>query len=368
MTPIRVDRSATQAPDPPSAGKSCVMTASTNSVPSGAARAKDMARRLRTALASRDLAVSHSDALELVAQAHGVRDWNTFAATAGATTNAVGRPAEPAVVPILRVFDREQAHAFYVGYLGFTWEWEDGPAEHHPLYAQVTRGPIRLHLSEHHGDSTPGAGVLIGIPDADALHAELAARDYPYANPGIETVPWGRLLTVIDPFHNRLVFHEPAKHDIRHTPQAAGPIEHTYVVACSPEHAFEVFTSRIGTWWHPAYAEEDLVDVQVQPYAGGLATMGYADGHTVQWGTVLTWDPPGHYAQSFTLAQDPDHPSRLDLTFADNGDGTTTVEFAHDGWTAGNVAGRARFSEWPVILDRFAAAAEGRELPDGHPR
>jgi hypothetical protein len=48
------------------------------------------------------------------------------------------------------------------------------------------------------------------------------------------------------------------------------------------------------------------------------------------------------------------------------GDGTR-VHFSHGGWTAGNVAGRARFSEWHILLDRFAALAEGRPLPPGKP-
>jgi hypothetical protein len=43
------------------------------------------------------------------------------------------------------------------------------------------------------------------------------------------------------------------------------------------------------------------------------------------------------------------------------------VHFSHGGWTAGNVAGRARFSEWHILLDRFAALAEGRPLPPGKP-
>ena len=38
------------------------------------------------------------------------------------------------------------------------------------------------------------------------------------------------------------------------------------------------------------------------------------------------------------------------------------------GWTAaGNVAGRARFSEWPILLERFVALAEGRPLPTRGP-
>jgi hypothetical protein len=74
------------------------------------------------------------------------------------------------------------------------------------------------------------------------------------------------------------------------------------------------------------------------------------------------WDRPDHYAQTFTLAQDPEHPSRLDLWFEPLDDGCR-VRFAHGGWTPGNVAGRAKFNEWAVLLDRFAAAAEDRQLP-----
>ena len=40
------------------------------------------------------------------------------------------------------------------------------------------------------------------------LHRELHERDYPYARPGIETEPWGLEVAVLDPFANRLVFHQ----------------------------------------------------------------------------------------------------------------------------------------------------------------
>ena len=38
---------------------------------------KAQAKRLRNALASRNLTVSHAGSLELLAQSHGFRDWNT---------------------------------------------------------------------------------------------------------------------------------------------------------------------------------------------------------------------------------------------------------------------------------------------------
>ncbi|MBZ9791739.1 hypothetical protein K9B32_16690 [Rhizobium sp. 3T7] len=43
---------------------------------------KSQAKRLRQAMEARGTAISHSAALELVAQQHGVRDWNTLSALA----------------------------------------------------------------------------------------------------------------------------------------------------------------------------------------------------------------------------------------------------------------------------------------------
>ncbi|OCJ18146.1 hypothetical protein A6U87_04370 [Rhizobium sp. AC44/96] len=43
---------------------------------------KSQAKRLRQAMETRGAAISHSAALELVAQQHGVRDWNTLSALA----------------------------------------------------------------------------------------------------------------------------------------------------------------------------------------------------------------------------------------------------------------------------------------------
>ena len=321
---------------------------------------KSMARRLRADLAARGVVLTHSEALEVVAHQYGVRDWNTLAAR-----RAPAATREGPAVPILRIFDRAKAVEFYVDYLGFVLDWEHGGhADHSPLYAQVTRGAARLHLSEHHGDASPGGAALIPVTDVEALHAELAAHDYDYARPGISDEDWGRVLVVVDPFHNRLVFHQPVAAGVEPGPaQAAGPIEHTYELSCPPGIAFAAFTDRMREWWHPAYAPDGWQAVQVGAEVGGAVTMELEDARMYRWGTVTVWDPPSRYAQTFTLAQDPEHPSMLDVRFAARADGGCTVRFAHGGWTAGNLAGRARFTEWPVLLDRFAAVAEGRPVP-----
>ena len=116
-----------------------------------------------------------------------------------------------APIPILRIFDEAKAREFYLDFLAFRIDWEHRFEPDLPLYLQVSRGGCRLHLSEHHGDASPGAALRIPMQGLDELHAELSAKRYKHARPGIEQAPWGRDLTVRDPFGNRLVFAEPAE-------------------------------------------------------------------------------------------------------------------------------------------------------------
>ena len=109
--------------------------------------------------------------------------------------------------PILRIFDEARAREFYVGFLGFKIDWEHRFDPGLPLYLQVSRGGCVLHLSEHHGDCSPGAAMRIETADLDGFLAELLAKAYKFARPGIEETPWGsRDLSVKDPFGNRLTF------------------------------------------------------------------------------------------------------------------------------------------------------------------
>src|SRR5687768_6496415 len=106
-----------------------------------------------------------------------------------------------AVTPILRIFDERKAREFYVDFLGFTVDWEHRFEPGLPLYVQVSRGGMVLHLSEHHGDACPGAAMRIQTTDIDALHAELTAKQYGYARPNVDDTPWGsRDMSVKDPF------------------------------------------------------------------------------------------------------------------------------------------------------------------------
>ena len=117
-------------------------------------------------------------------------------------------------IPILRIFDVDKAREFYVGFLGFTVDWEHRFDDRAPLYMQISRGRLVLHLSEHHGDACPGSTVFVRLTGLEAYHGEITAKGYGHMRPGIEQAPWNaRVMEVIDPFGNRLRFNEDAARD-----------------------------------------------------------------------------------------------------------------------------------------------------------
>jgi hypothetical protein len=114
------------------------------------------------------------------------------------------------LIPVLRIFDIAKADEFYLGYLGFQVDWNHRFDENAPLYRQISRGNLLLHLSEHHGDGCPGARLRVMMRGVEAFHKELASKEYRYMRPGLQPTPWKTLETgVIDPFGNSICFCEP---------------------------------------------------------------------------------------------------------------------------------------------------------------
>ncbi|NKC29767.1 VOC family protein [Roseomonas sp. BU-1] len=111
-----------------------------------------------------------------------------------------------AAVPIVRIFDVAKAQDHYIGFLGFTVDWEHRFGADFPLYCQISRSGLRLHLSEHAGDATPGGNMVVYLSGLRDFHAELAARPYRYARPGLTDQAWGLEMQVADPFGNRIRF------------------------------------------------------------------------------------------------------------------------------------------------------------------
>ncbi|MGE3066047.1 MAG: glyoxalase superfamily protein [Hyphomicrobiaceae bacterium] len=176
--------------------------------------AKIMAKALREGLAGRNVSLTHSEALEIVAQQFGLKSWNVLAAKLEPAAPAdEGGIAFEQAIPIVRIFDVPKAHEFYLGFLGFTVDWEHRFGDNFPLYTQVSRAGLKLHLSEHAGDGTPGGNMCVFMTGIRAFQRELIAKDYRYMKPGLEDEGTRLELQVYDPFNNRIRFME---HKVAH--------------------------------------------------------------------------------------------------------------------------------------------------------
>lgn len=118
------------------------------------------------------------------------------------------------MIPIFRIFDEAKAKEFYITLLDFKLDWEHRFEPSMPLYMQVSKDHIILHLSEHHGDCTPGSATRIEVEDVEKLQKNILSMNYKYCKPGIEITPWqSKECRVTDPFGNRIIFYEWERDD-----------------------------------------------------------------------------------------------------------------------------------------------------------
>ncbi|HUB39704.1 MAG TPA: SRPBCC family protein [Streptosporangiaceae bacterium] len=140
------------------------------------------------------------------------------------------------------------------------------------------------------------------------------------------------------------------------------PLRITFDVACPPEHAFAMWTSRIGTWWpadHTVSGHRDLT-VVLESGVGGRIYERTADGTEHDWGVVTIWEPPKRLAYLWHLGSDRSQATDVDIRFVARGPGDTRIEIEHRGWERlGEEAGRRRDGNrmgWEAVLPHFAAA------------
>ena len=115
-------------------------------------------------------------------------------------------------IPIMRIFDVVKAKDFYVGFLGFEVDWEHKFDNGSPVYLQISKDDLILHLSEHHGDCCPGSTVFVWMNGIEEFHATITSRGYGYMRPSIERTFYNsRCVEVTDPFGNRIRFNEQCR-------------------------------------------------------------------------------------------------------------------------------------------------------------
>ncbi|MGH3024226.1 MAG: SRPBCC family protein [Gaiellaceae bacterium] len=144
--------------------------------------------------------------------------------------------------------------------------------------------------------------------------------------------------------------------------QRIEPVRKSVVVDAPVEHAFRVFTERIGEWWpvktHSVH-EELAETAGFEPRLGGAVFELWRDGRE-NWGEVTAWEPPHRLVFTWRPGLQPEQTTEVEVRFTPR-EGSTVVELEHRGWEArGEQAAevRAGYDEgWAPVLDRYAELA-----------
>jgi hypothetical protein len=147
------------------------------------------------------------------------------------------------------------------------------------------------------------------------------------------------------------------------TVEPLASLELSFEIACPPGHAFEVWTTRLSSWWpkgHSASGDPDTV-VTLEPRLGGRIYERTSDGREIEWGQVTTWQPPDRLGYRWHIGRDRGDATDVELRFVDLGDGRTRLDIVHRGWerlgAEGDPFRQANAHGWDALLDAFGPAA-----------
>jgi hypothetical protein len=139
------------------------------------------------------------------------------------------------------------------------------------------------------------------------------------------------------------------------------PFRLSFDVACSTAHAFDVWTSGIGSWWPPDHTVTGLDDLEIvlQGGVGGRIYERTPDGTEHDWGEVTVWNPPTGLTYRWHLRRDANEATEVEIRFIAVDAGATRVEIEHRGWerlgdTADEWRARNR-AGWETLLPHFTA-------------
>jgi hypothetical protein len=150
------------------------------------------------------------------------------------------------------------------------------------------------------------------------------------------------------------------------------PLTLSFELACSADHAFEVWTSKIAAWWpsdHTVSGEPGLA-VILEPGVGGRVYERTPAGTEHDWGEVTVWEPPTRLGYLWHLRRDRADATEVEIRFIARDAAATRVEIEHRGWERLGAAGpdwrdRNR-AGWQTLIPHYISAA-GTPSPDDAP-
>src|SRR4051794_21090970 len=112
------------------------------------------------------------------------------------------------------------------------------------------------------------------------------------------------------------------------------PLRLSFEVACRRDHAFDVWTRRIGAWWpadHTATGEAGLTIV-LEPRLGGRIYQRDGHGTEIGWGEVTLWEPPSRLGYLWHLRRDRADATDVLITFVPVTAASTRIDVEHTRW------------------------------------
>ena len=111
-------------------------------------------------------------------------------------------------IPTFRILDYEKAMVFYKQGLGFNIDWEHRFGPNEPVYMQISRNGLTLHLSENKRFN-PGVIVFVDCKQLNQFYLELINGSTKIELSKPEKTEWQTIqMEIEDPFGNLLRFNE----------------------------------------------------------------------------------------------------------------------------------------------------------------
>ncbi|WP_309646102.1 SRPBCC family protein [Phenylobacterium sp.] len=147
------------------------------------------------------------------------------------------------------------------------------------------------------------------------------------------------------------------------------PIEEAVAVPVPPDRAFVLFTEGFSEWWPADYTYSGPDGLQAIALGAAPGDFCYEigpEGFRVDWGRMIAVEPGRRIVFLWQIGPDsapqpdPGQASQVEIAFAADDDGGTTLRLTHAGFER-HGEGAADYRDemasedgWPLILDAFA--------------
>ena len=145
----------------------------------------------------------------------------------------------------------------------------------------------------------------------------------------------------------------------------AEPIAKSVIVDADPETAFRIWVEDIDAWWPKSHtrSKDPATRIVIETRPGGRFFEQAPDGNQMEFGSILTYDPPDRLVYHWFLGTDAHHPTVVEITFVSVPDGTR-VDVEHRAGQASTEAWERRkggyAGAWSDVLPCYKSAfAEG---------